>query len=103
MAEAPPHRNHNGIEIPVPFLNTKLSVKGAAAILAIMVAGLGWWIYDQVKVRDAQMAALRQQIRMVECKIDLSIFLHSYPKGQVDWSAVPAGMYDCMPNFKAKQ
>jgi len=105
--------NGNGIQVPIPILGGKATVKGAAAILAVMLAGLGYWIYDQVKLRDAEMAAIREQIRAVEkgrqaqldlltCKIDLSIFLHTFPKGAVDWSLVPANMYACIPNLKLK-
>jgi len=112
MTEAP-KENGNGIQVPIPILGGKIAVKGAAAIIAVMLAGLGYWIYDQVKLRDAEMAAIRDQIRSVEkgrqaqlsliaCKIDLSIFLHTMPKGAVDWSLVPANMYECIPNLKMK-
>jgi len=113
LAEAPHDNNGNGITDPVPFLGTKVNVKGAAAILAIMLAGLGYWVYDQVKLRDAELAAIREQIRQTErtrdalidklaCKLDLTIFMASMPKGAIDWSAIPASLYECMPGFKPK-
>ena len=109
----PAKEDGNGIQVPIPFLGSKVSVKGAAAILAIMIAGLGYWTYDQVKLRDQELEGIREQIRSIEksrqaqlnliaCKIDLAIFLWSFPKGQVDWSSVPASMYECMPSFKIK-
>src|SRR5262245_44923022 len=105
--------NGNGIEVPIPILNTKLKVTGAAAILAIMLAGAAYWTYDQVKQRDEEMEAIRAQIRQVEksrqaqldqmmCKLDLAMFLYTFPKGGVDWSAIPPSMYGCMPAFKVK-
>lgn len=94
MTETPkPNINNNSITVPsqVPFIGGA-KITGAAAILAFMLLGAGYWVYDQVKVRDVFFSRL-------ECKIDLAIWLHQWPKGSVDWSALPVDMYQCVPRF----
>jgi len=109
-----PKEDGNGIQVPIPFLGGKINVKGAAAILAVMIAGLGYWTYDQVKMRDAEMDHIRDQIEAVDqngqkrfnllnCKVDLAIYVHQFPKGAIDWNALPSGFYECLPNLKPKQ
>ena len=113
MAEAP-KENGNGIQVPIPVIGGKINVKGAAAILAVMIAGLAYWTYDQVKLRDIELEQIRDKIETVDqhgqsrfnllnCKVDLAIYVHQYPKGAIDWNALPSGFYECLPNLKPKQ
>lgn len=92
MAEEQP----NSLTVPasVPILGGA-KITGAATILAIMVAGAVWWVYDQNKLRNHQFETLN-------CKMDLAIYVHSFPKGAIDWSLMPPDMYSCVPNFKFK-
>ena len=86
----------NSLTVPpsVPILGGA-KITGAATIVAIMLSGAVWWVYDQNKLRN-------QQFEVLACKVDLAIYAHSYPKGEIDWSLLPADMYVCFPNFKVK-
>lgn len=86
----------NSVTVPpsVPILGG-LKVTGSTAILAIMLAGAMYWIYDQNQLRS-------RQFELLACKVDLAIYAHSFPKGAIDWSLLPADMYACIPNFKIK-
>ena len=110
MAEAPEKKNGNGILLPLPW-GGSIKATGAAAILAVMIAGLAFWVYDQVKLRNIEIAHIRERIDEVEengkqrfialaCKVDLAIYMHQFPKGAVDWNNLPSSFYDCLPNFK---
>jgi len=112
MGEIPKNGNGDGIQVPIPFLGSKITVRGAAAILAVMIAGLGYWIYDQVKQRDLEMDQIRERIEVLDdhnqlrfnllnCKVDLAIYVHQLPKGPIEWSSLPSGFYECLPNLKA--
>jgi len=116
MAEAPRANgsgNGSGINLPLPW-GGSVKATGAAAIIAVMIAGLSYWIYDQIKVRDAILARVMEKIDATDangqrrfntltCKVDLAIYLHQFPKGGIDWSTLPSSFYECMPNFKLKQ
>lgn len=92
MAEEQP----NSITVPPSFpILGGAKISGATAILAVMLAGAMWWVYDQNKLRT-------HQFEHLECKMDLAIYVHSFPKGAVDWSTMPADLYTCVPNFKIK-
>ena len=110
MAES----NGNSVTVPpsVPIIGgTKIT--GATAILAIMVAGGMYWIYDQNKIRNQQFERIErkldeqdrvrgEQFVRLECKLDVGAFVYTYPKGQIDWSALPVDLHSCLPNFKPK-
>ena len=115
MAEAPKANGNNsgGINLPLPW-GGSVKATGAAAVIAVMMAGLGFWIYDQVKVRDVKLDEIRDKIETANeegqrrfntltCKVDLAIYMHQFPKGGVDWSTLPSSLYECIPNFKLKQ
>ena len=78
-----------------------------------MVAGGMYWIYDQNKIRNQQFERIErkldeqdrvrgEQFVRLECKLDVGAFVQTYPKGQIDWSALPVGLHSCLPNFKPK-
>jgi|SRR5215472_9515419 len=112
MAEAPKVNGGNGggINLPLPW-GGSIKATGAAAIIAVMLAGLSYWIYDQIKVRDALLGRLgdkidavnnegRHRYDVLSCKVDLAIYVHQYAKGTIDWSTLPSGFYECLPNLK---
>jgi len=122
-------KNGNTITVPqaVPLIGG-IKVTGAATILAVMIAGGAYWINNQNELRRIQLDGIRNEIAEtrtglykhlegmrqnrydqyqelrdeLSCKIDLAIFLHQFPKGSVDWSALPSRLYTCVPNFKIK-
>ena len=53
----------NGIQLPpsVPFLGGA-KVTGAAAILAVMLAGAGYWVYQENNKRDLQFERIYQAL-----------------------------------------
>jgi len=114
MAEAPKINGNGsgGINLPLPW-GGSIKATGAAAIIAVMVAGLGYWTYDQVKMRDVELEGIREKIDTVDmngqrrfntlnCKVDLAIYVHQFPKGAIDWNMLPSGFYECLPNLKPK-
>src|SRR5262245_33815146 len=120
MAEAAKNGNGNSIEVPTPF-GGKVKLSGPLVIvvvcLAAMIAGLGYWAYWEIQKRDKEFEAVFTKLNAMErhrddqlsgafndlsCRINIAIFLHQFPKGQVDWSLLPADMWRCVPNFKMK-
>lgn len=110
MAEA----NGNSITVPpsIPILGGA-KITGAATILAIMLCGAVWWVYSENNKRNQQFELIYQkldnqdkvrgsQFDRLECKIDMGVYAHSFPKGQIDWSSLPSELYTCFPNFKFK-
>jgi len=110
---------NGGIALPLPWGGT-VKATGAAAVLAVMIAGGAYWLYKETGRRDIQFEKIYQTLnennktRAAEfgkiyealdrnaCKSDLDIFVHMFPKGQIDWEGIPAGLYDCFPRFKVK-
>jgi len=110
-----PEDKGNGISITPPFFNKPVTIKGAASILAVMVAGIGWWFYQEVQVKTAEHKVIREIIREEHesvvklfedlaqkfgCKMDLEIWLYTQVKGQVNWGDLPPALYTCAPIFK---
>lgn len=110
MAEETP----NSLTVPpgVPILGGA-KITGAATILAIMLFGAVVWIYKENEKREVQIGRIYEkldyqdkvrgeQFERMACRIDVAVFVHSFPKGGIDWSLLPADMYTCLPNFKLK-
>jgi len=111
--EAPKSNGNGGINLPLPW-GGSVKATGAAAIIAVMVAGLAYWAYDQIKIRDMKLDEIKEKIETANeegqrryntltCKVDLAIYVHQFSKGAIDWNTLPSGFYECLPNLKPKQ
>jgi len=128
MAEEPKRNgNGNSIEVPIPW-GGKVKLSGPLVIvvvcLAAMIAGLAYWAYWEVQRRDKITGELYDRVETMEktiiarlgevekgrqvqlarlnCLTELNLFVYVYPRGQVDWSMMPAYLYECAPNYKMK-
>lgn len=89
------------VSIPTPFGTVR--VAGIVALFLILNLSFFGYIYNENNKRQGEhfeQNLLRQkQFEAMTCKIDIEVFIHEYPRGQIVWSELPNSLYLCLPDF----
>jgi hypothetical protein len=96
MAEAPPIATSD-ITLPTPF--GPLRVTGIMGIFVVLIFAMWYYVYAENNKRMLEHEELRREIATLDCKTDIEIFVHGFPRGQIDWSQLSSGNYTCLPEF----
>lgn len=86
----------NAIDVPIPWSAKPLHVTGTLAIGLIIYLATAWYFRDLINTGNLQRAAEHNELI---CNQEMEIFIHQFPRGEVDWALLPGTLYHCLPEY----
>ena len=71
-------------------------------MLLVAMIVLGVMMYKQNDLLHAQTATIINRFDRLNCIMGIDIFVHQFPRGQVDWGELPVQLYTCLPEYTKK-
>ena len=94
-----------GLSVPMPWGGV-VKASGFDVVFLIGFVVMGTMMYKQNDLVAQQTVELRterkQEHDVIRCNIGIDIFVHQFPRGEVNWDLLPVQLYSCLPDYTKK-
>lgn len=101
----PPKSEDVGLTVPLPW-GGAVKASGFDVVFLAGFVVLGVMLYKQNDLLHQQTIELRTERiaehTILKCNIGIDIFVHQFPRGEVNWDLLPVQLYSCLPDYTKK-